>query len=103
MVKRVALVVCLMMGVASSGPSAAPWLSQSGSGLAVTRDPSAVGYLNLSKRHPDAADGPTEFAVMYALRRARGEIAEPEVDRARGAYADATRRFQVFWDTSSNS
>ena len=177
MVKRIGFVACLMMGVASSGPSATAWLSQSGSELAVPREPSAVGYLNLSKRHPDAADGATEFATEYApgaalqrldqmrgfvasfkqltarvrsrsrlseaelrdagntsgemqsigfhniplivegtllkqdyqlkqvvyelaqLRRARGEIAEREVERARGAYADATRRFQLFWDT----
>ena len=175
MVKRIGFVACLMMGVASSVPSATGWLSQSGSELLVTREPSAVGYLNLSKRHPDAADGATEFATEYApgaalqrldqmrgfvasfkqlttrvrsrlgeaelrdagntsaemqsigfhniplivegtllkqdyqlkqvayelaqLRRARGEITEQEVERARGAYADATRRFQLFWDT----
>lgn len=175
MVKRIGFVACLMMGVAWSGPSAIASLSQSGSELAVPREPSAVGHLNLSKRHPDAADGATEFATEYTpgaalqrldqmrgflasfkqltarvrgrlteaelrdagntsgemqsigfqniplivegtllkqdyqlkqveyglaqLRRARGEIAEEEVERARGAYADAARRFQLFWDT----
>jgi hypothetical protein len=174
MVKQIGFVGCLMMGVAWSGPATAP-LFQSDSQLAVPREPSAVGYLNLSKRHPDAADGATEFATEYApgaalqrleqmrgslasfkqltarvrrrlteaelrdagntseeiqsigfhniplivegtllkqdyqlkqveyelaqLRRARGQIAEQEVERARGAYADATRRFQLFWDT----
>jgi hypothetical protein len=175
MVKRIGFAACLMMGVAWSAPSTTTWLSQSGSELGVPREPSAVGYLNLSKRHPDAADGATEFATEYApgaalqrldqmrgllasfkrltaqvrsrlteaelrdagntsremqsigfhnlplivegtllkqdyqlkqveyelaqLRRARGEIAEQGVERARNAYADATRRFQLFWDT----
>jgi hypothetical protein len=175
MVKRIGLVACLMMGVAWSGPSTTASLSQSGSELGVPREPSAVGYLNFSKRHPDAADGATEFVTEYTpgaalqrldqmrgflasfkaltarvrgrlteaellkagntsgemqsigfhniplivegtllkqayqlrqveyelaqLRRARGEIAEQGVERARAAYADATRRFQLFWDT----
>jgi hypothetical protein len=175
MSNRLGCVVCLMIVcVASSeSPGAAPPL-QTGSQLGVPQDPSAVGYLNLSKRHPDAADGPTEFASLYAsgsalqrldqvrgflasfkqltartrgrltetelrgvgntsgemqtigfhnipliiegtllkqdyqlkqahyelaqLRRTRGEITEQELDRLRGAYADATNRFQLFWD-----
>lgn len=38
----------------------------------VPQDPAAVGYLNLHRRHPDAAPGPTEFASYTseeALRR----------------------------------
>ena len=175
MVKRVVFIACVMMGIASTGTSSTAWLPQSGSQLSVPRDPSAVGYLTLSKRHPDAADGAIEFATEYApgaalqrldqmrgflasfkqltarargrlteadlrdagntsgemqsvgfhniplvvegtvlkqdyqlkqveyelaqLRRARGEAGEQEVERARSAYAEATRRFQLFWDT----
>ena len=33
------------------------------------------------------------------LRHLRGEVAEQDVERARGAYAEATKRFQLFWDT----
>jgi hypothetical protein len=36
---------------------------------------------------------------LAQLRRARGEVADDGVERARSAYADATRRFQLFWDT----
>ena len=36
---------------------------------------------------------------LAQLRRTRGEITEQELDLARGAYADATKRFQLFWDT----
>ena len=175
MVKRSGLVVCLMVGVGWSGTSGSVWPSQSGTQIAVPTDPASVGYLNLTKRHPDAADGPTEFATQYLpstalqrldqlrgflhsfkqltarargmlttadlrdagntsaeiqsigfhniplvvegtllkqdyqlkqveyelvrLRHLRGEVAEQDVDRARGAYAEATKRFQVFWDT----
>ena len=140
----------------------------------VPRDPSAVGYLNLHRRHPDGAEGPVEFATDYhiavalqrlspiesflesfarltdgvrgkltpselsvigntdseiqtigfhniplivegtlrkqeyqlrqveyelaQLRHAHGKIAEEELDRAKRAYAEATKRFQTFWD-----
>jgi len=36
---------------------------------------------------------------LARLRRARGEATDPEVERARDAYAAATKRFQEFWDT----
>ncbi len=140
----------------------------------VPQDPTAVGYLNLHKRHPDAAEGPVEFNTGYttseALKRlsqlqdflasfarltervrgrltaadltaagntepeiqtigfhniplvvegallkqdyqlkqaeyalarlkyARKEISAADLDRARSAYAEATKRFQAFWD-----
>jgi len=140
----------------------------------VPQDPSAVGYLNLHKRHPDGAEGVVEFNTLYTapgavqrlsqiegflasfarltervknrippaelaaidntgaamqtigfrniplivegtllkqdyqlkqveyalaqLRHARKEISAQELDRARGAYTDATKRFQAFWD-----
>jgi hypothetical protein len=155
--------------------SGGAWASQSGTQIAVPKDPASVGYLNLTKRHPDASDGPTEFATAYSpstalqrldqlrgflnsfkqltarargrltatdlrdagntsgemqsigfhniplvvegtllkqeyqlkqveyelarLRHLRGEVAEEDVARARRAYAEATKRFQVFWDT----
>jgi hypothetical protein len=140
----------------------------------VPQDPSSVGYLNLHKRHPDAAEGVVEFNTLYTapvalqrlsqiegflasfarltervrrrttpadldaigntgsdiqtigfhniplivegtllkqdyqlrqveyefaqLKYAHKEISAQELDRARRAYAEATRRFQVFWD-----
>ena len=140
----------------------------------VPQDPSAVGYLNLHKRHPDGAEGAVEFNTEYAapaalhrlrqiegflesftrltdrvrgrippadlaaigntsgeiqtigfhnipliiegtvlkqdyqlrqveyklaqLKHAREEISAPELDRAKRAYAEATKRFQLFWD-----
>jgi len=141
----------------------------------VPQDPSAIGYLNLHRRHPDAAEGAEEFATTYSadlalqrltqiesflasfrsltervrgtvapvelraigntdagmqtigfhniplvvegtllkqdyqlkqvqyelaqLKRASGEITAEDLDRARDAYARATKRLQVFWDT----
>src|SRR3954462_15093333 len=143
--------------------------------LAVPTDPSAVGYLDLHKRHPDAEEGAVEYRTRYAaafaverltqmegflksfvrltkrastivtpdelssfgntdgtiqtigfhniplivegtllkqeyqlrqleyelaqLKHAQGETTAAQVDAARGAYADATKRFQLFWDT----
>ncbi len=175
MVIRIGFVACLMMAIVAAGTFGSTWRSEPSSQLSVPEDPSSVGYLRLSKRHPDAADGATEFATEYApgaalrrldqmrgflasfkqlttrargrltqsdlqaagntggemqsigfhniplvvegtllkqdyqlkqveyalvqLRRARGEVAEHEVERARAAYAEATKRFQSFWDT----
>ena len=175
MVRRAGLVVCLIVGVGWSGMSGSAWPSQSDTQIAVPTDPASVGYLNLTKRHPDAADGVTEFAKEYSprmalqrlnqiggfldsfkqltvrargkltaadlrdagntsretqsigfhniplivegtllkqdyqlkqveyelarLRHVRGEVTEQGVERARVAYAEATKRFQVFWDT----
>ena len=140
----------------------------------VPRDPSAVGYLNLHKRHPDGDAGPVEFntytaraalvrmgqingflasfarltrkaetvltradlaavgnteadmqtigfqnipltvegtllkqdyqlrQVQYELAQlkfARKEVSAVELADAKRAYADATRRLQIFWDT----
>jgi hypothetical protein len=166
MMKWIGCVACFLVGVA--------W-SESGTQIAVPSDPSSVGYLNLTKRHPDGSDGPTEFATAYSpasavqrldqirsflnsfeeltarargtltaaelsrigntggamqnvgfhniplvvegtllkqdyqltqaqyelaqFRLARGDGAEAQVERARVAYAAATKRFQLFWDT----
>jgi hypothetical protein len=141
----------------------------------VPQDPSALGYLNLHKRHPDADEGPVEFQKAYGveqgldrlgqisdalnsfrtltrrveasiprdelsrirntdgsmqtigfhnlpilvegsllkqdyqlkqaeyeltqLKHERGLVDQVAVDSAARAYRDATRRFQVFWDT----
>lgn len=148
---------------------------QSGASTSVPTDPAAVGYLNLSKRHPSANEGPTEFSSGYSapaalqsleqmqeflasferltemsrknltasqlknvgntsreiqtigfhniplvvegtlrkqeyqiaqleyqlalIKRDKGEASTEDVSRARAAYADATARFQKFWDT----
>jgi hypothetical protein len=142
--------------------------------VGVPRDPAAVGYLNLHKRHPDAEEGVVEFNTRYTptaalqrlsqirgflasfarltehlmgrttpddlaavgitgsemqtigfhniplivegtilkqdyqlkqveyalaqLKHARKEISTRELDRSRRAYADATKKFQDFWD-----
>lgn len=175
MMKWIGCVACFLVGVAWSEISGTVPPSQAGIQIAVPSDPSSVGYLNLSKRHPDGSDGPTEFATVYSpasgvqrldqirgflksfeeltvrargkltdaelrsvgntggemqnvgfhniplvvegtllkqdyqltqaqyelaqLRLARGDVAEADVERARAAYAAATRRFQLFWDT----
>jgi len=173
--KQIALVACCLVGVAWSAIHGVARLSQSGPAIQVPRDPSSVGYLNLTRRHPDANDGAVEFAREYGpapalerleqmrgflksfrnltqrargkltaadlraagntsremqsigfhniplvvegtllkqdyqlkqieyelarLRRVRGEATEQDVERARDAYAAATKRFQEFWDT----
>ncbi len=175
MMKWIGCVACFLVGVAWTAISGTASPYQVGTQIAVPSDPSAVGYLNLSKRHPDGSDGPTEFATAYSpasavhrldqirgflksfeelttrargtltelelrsvgntdgamqnvgfhniplivegtllkqdyqltqvqyelaqLRLARGEVAEAEVERSRAAYAAATKRIQLFWDT----
>jgi hypothetical protein len=145
----------------------------------VPDDPSALGYLNLHKRHPDAAEGPVEFRTSYGvdqalqrleqisgaldsfrsltrrversvprgelksigntdgsmqaigfhnlplivegsllkqdyqlrqaeyelarLKHERGVVDQSAVDAASRAYREATRKFQVFWDTKNMS
>ncbi len=36
---------------------------------------------------------------LARLRRARGEVAEEDLERAKNAYREATERFQSFWNT----
>lgn len=178
MISRVILAVGLGALVGSVASMTLPPRHQASGGLAATgvpQVPSAVGYLNLHKRHPDAAEGAEEFATAYSadlalqrltqmesfltsfrdlterargtlgrvelraigntdasmqtigfhniplvvegtllkqdyqlkqvqyelaqLKRERGEISAEDLDRARDAYARATKRLQVFWDT----
>jgi hypothetical protein len=175
MMKWIGCVACFLVGVAWSESSGTASPSQAGIQIAVPLDPSSVGYLNLTKRHPDGSDGPTEFATAYSpasavqrldqirgflksfeeltarargtlteaelsrvgntdgamqnvgfhniplivegtllkqdyqltqaqyelaqLRLARGDVTVAEVERARAAYAAATQRLQLFWDT----
>lgn len=173
--RKLGFVACVVVGIAGAGISSIAWRSASVTQIGVPRDPSSIGYLNLTRRHPNAADGPTEFATEYSagpalqrleqmrgflnsftqlttrargrltaadlrdvgntsgemqsvgfhniplivegtllkqdyqlkqveyelvqLRRARGEVGDQEVERAKRAYAEATKRFQLFWDT----
>ncbi len=175
MIKWIGFVACFLVGIAWSQTYGTASPSQTGVPVAVPSDPSSVGYLNLTKRHPDGYDGPTELATVYSptmavqrldqirgflksfeeltarargtlteaelssvgntegglqnvgfhsiplvvegtllkqdyqlmqayyelaqLRLARGDVANAEVDRARAAYAAATKRLQLFWDT----
>lgn len=178
MVKRVIFAAWLIGLMASPESVRTAQLPQRGTQLApvsVPQDPSALGYLNLHKRHPDAAEGAEEFNTGYSsdqalrrltqmqsflasfsqlteqargkltaaeldavgntsaemqtigfhnipltvegtvlkqdyrlrqvqyelaqLKRQRGGISVQELNRARGAYEEATKRFQVFWDT----
>ena len=160
------LLVCLL-GIPSS-------LTGLQSAVNVPQDPSALGYLNLQRRHPDADPGPTEFVEAYSpekaiqrldqmrgflesfrrltqasrrtvsqkeldaigntggemqtigfhniplviegtilkqdyqlnqlnfqlaqLRRDQAPVSSQELDRARIAYEEATRKLQEFWD-----
>jgi len=36
---------------------------------------------------------------LAQLKRQRGDISVQELDRTRSAYEEATKRFQIFWDT----
>ena len=68
------------------------------------RDIQTIGFHNI----PQIVEG-TLLRQDYRLRQveyelaqlkhARGEIAPAELDRARQAYADATKLLQKFWDT----
>lgn len=170
-VMRLALLAALV--------AAAVWSANGVRGVAASAYAQAIssslGHLNLTKRHPEASDGPTEFATLYTstaalqrldqmrgflasferltdvargrigeaslrkientggeiqsigfhniplvvegtllkqeyevkqlayelarLKRLRGEIQDVDVERAAREYAEATRRFQTFWDT----
>lgn len=168
-------IAVLGIGLVVSAVAVAAVRQQSGTSTSVPTDPGAVGYLNLSKRHPSGNDGPTEFSSGYAapaalqgleqmqefltsfkrlteasrktltatqlknvgntgremqslgfhniplvvegtlrkqeyqiaqleyqlalIKRDKGEASTEDVSRARVAYADATTRFQKFWDT----
>src|SRR3954464_9116436 len=46
--------------------------------LAVPTDPSAVGYLDLHKRHPDAEEGAVEFRTRYAAALAVERLTQIE-------------------------
>ncbi len=43
-------------------------------GTSVPQDPSAIGYLNLHKRHPNGQDGPVEFEYRYSSDAALGRL-----------------------------
>ena len=72
------IVPCHLLSL-SGIPSA---LTSAQSAPDVPQDPSALGYLNLHKRHPDGDPGPDEFAQAYS----------PERRQSRGLI-----RFEVFW------
>lgn len=68
MVTRTGFAVGLMMCIAVSVPAGPPRSFQRGDQAAapgVPQDRSAVGYLNLSRRHPDGAEGAIEFATEF--------------------------------------
>lgn len=99
-------------------------LHQESSG--VPEDPAALGYLNLHNKDPEAfnREFPIELAVKetqspivqgallkqdYLLRQAEYKLAQirsvggvgtlKDLEEKRSAYADATKRFQDFWDS----
>jgi hypothetical protein len=47
---------CVLLLTASSG--AILWSAAKQTAAGVPRDPSALGYLDLAKQHPDGLDGP---------------------------------------------
>jgi hypothetical protein len=92
----------------------------------VPQDPAALGYLNLKTHSPDEFNhmftaeqamqrtdsSIVEGAILkqeYLLRQAEyelaqiksvgGDITSAELEEKRSAYANATKRFQAFWDT----
>lgn len=69
MTRRIAL-AALLSGTMVSGPSRATAQSAGD----VPQDPSAVGYLNLHTRHPDAAGGGEEFDRLYSADQALGRL-----------------------------
>jgi hypothetical protein len=60
------IVSCLLLSL-SGIPSA---LTAAQSSPDVPQDPSALGYLNLHKRHPDGDPGPDEFVQAYSPEKA---------------------------------
>lgn len=67
--KRIAAAVALCGVIAWIIPDAAAQ-----SATDVPRDPSAVGYLNLHKRHPDGSDGRVEFDSAYSADEALSRL-----------------------------
>jgi hypothetical protein len=79
MVKRVVLTVCFLVSVVSPASWSSTRQTQGNRRLApdgVPQDPSAVGYLNLHKRHPDAAEGAAEFNTGYSSDVALQRLAQ---------------------------
>jgi hypothetical protein len=69
MINRVILAAGLVALIASPESMTGARDPQSATASArtgVPQDPSAIGYLNLHKRHPDAAEGAEEFATAYS-------------------------------------
>jgi hypothetical protein len=79
MVKRLMLTVWCVTVTASLASMGVERDTQPGPRLqpaGVPQDPSAVGYLNLQKRHPDAAEGAEEFNTAYSSDRALQRLAQ---------------------------
>ncbi len=68
--------VGLATAMASAGGERQRGVSEAQTG--VPHDPSAVGYLNLHKRHPDGDDGPAEFVRLYTSDHALQRLAQME-------------------------
>ena len=71
MVKRT-VAVALLAGVMASLASLHAVRSETG----VPQDRSAVGYLNLHKRHPDGLEGPDEFNKGYSSDQALARLTQ---------------------------
>jgi hypothetical protein len=71
-------VLCLLLSLLGSSTA----FSGAQSGLNLPQDSSAIGYLNLRQRHPDADPGPDEFARAYSP-----EKASQRLDQIRGFLA----------------
>ena len=79
MVKRIAITVCFVLSVMSGESLNGARHTQRDRRPApegVPQDPSAVGYLDLHKRHPDGAEGATEFNTGYSSDAALQRLAQ---------------------------
>ena len=68
--------VCGLVMIVVSG---AAWAGASQPSTSVPRDPAAVGYLDLSNRHPDGLEGPDDFARSFTA-----DAALERLDQVRG-------------------
>lgn len=93
MVKPVVLTVCFLVSVASPESWPSTRQTQGDRRLVpdgVPQDPAAVGYLNLPKRHPDAAEGAEEFNTGYSSDVALQRLAQVQTFLA--SFRRLTRR-----------
>ncbi len=71
-------VAIIVMAAAAWAGLAGAGHDHQGSSLNLPSDRSAVGFLDLHKRHPDGLEGPVEFEREYTLQQALRRLTEIE-------------------------